>query len=155
MAGQREDALRFGYAGREGARGDDLLAALLAVSEREREARERLLLARDELTDRDERFAALEAELWARFEERERRTGEEIARHEREEARLREEVTHLRQEAILLREDAIRLRVRLDRIQASAPMRLYARFKHFPWLRGIALLRTRQYEATLHERLRG
>ena len=140
MAGQGGDPLGFGDAGREGARGDDLLAALLAVSEREREARERLLLARDELTDRDERFAALEAELWARFEERERRTGEEIARHEREEARLRE--------------DAIRLRVRLDRIQASAPMRLYARFKHFPWLRDIALRRTRQFEATLHERLR-
>jgi hypothetical protein len=126
----------------------DLLAALLAASEREREARERLLLTRDELTDRDERFAALEAELWARFEERERRTGEEIARHEREEARLREEAMHLR-------EEAVRLRVRLDRIQASAPMRLYASFKHFPLLRDIALRRTRQYEATLHDRLRG
>ena len=63
--------------------------------------------------------------------------------------------SHADDEEARLREEAIRLRVRLDRIQASAPMRLYARFKHFPWLRSIALRRTRQYEATLHERLRG
>ena len=126
----------------------DLLAALLAVSEREREARDRLILARDELTDRDDRFAALEAELWARFEEHERGTREEIARHEREEARLREEATRLR-------EEATRLRVRLDGIQASLPMRLYASLKHFPVVRHIALRRTLKYEATLRDRLPG
>ncbi len=119
----------------------NLLAALRAISDREREMRDRLIQARDELNDRDGRFAALEAELWKRFEEHERGTRSEVAHHEREAARLREEV--------------LRLRVRLDGIHASAPMRLYARFKHFPVLRRIAERRTREYEATLQSRLHG
>jgi hypothetical protein len=136
--------------------GDDpaLLAALRASSEREREARERLIEARDELNARDERFAALEDELWSRFEERELRAREEADRLREEADRAREEADRAREEADRAREEAVRLRVRLDGIEASAPMRLYARFKHLPGLRRVAERRTRKYEATLQARLR-
>jgi chromosome segregation ATPase len=146
----------------------DLLAALEASFEREREARDRLIQARDELNDRDERFAALEAELWGHVEEHERSTREEIALQEREATRLREvtirqreelvgmreETTRLRDEATRLRDEATRLRVRLDRIHSSAPMRFYASAKRLPGLRVIAARRTRKYEATVRVRLR-
>jgi hypothetical protein len=144
-----------------------LLAALLAMSERERTARDRLIQARDELSDRDDRFAALEAELWTQFEQHERRTREEAVLHEREEARLREAVVlHEREEARLrdavalheredasLREEIARLRLRLD--QVSAPMRLYAGIKRLPMLRRIAARRIREWQATLRARMHG
>jgi hypothetical protein len=125
----------------------DLLVALQGACEREREARDRLIQARDELNDRDERFAALEAELWQRCEDHERRARAEVGRYERESA-------HLRQETIRLREEAIRLRVRLDRIHCSPPMRVYARLNRLPLMRYIAARRTRKYEATVRVRLR-
>jgi len=118
----------------------DLLVALQGACEREREARDRLIQARDELNDRDERFAALEAELWQRCEDHERRARAEVGRYERESA-------HLRQETI-------RLRVRLDRIHCSPPMRVYARLNRLPLMRYIAARRTRKYEATVRVRLR-
>jgi hypothetical protein len=118
----------------------DLLAALQALAERERDTRDRLIDARDELNDRDDLYATLEAELWAHVEAHELRTREQVARHVREVDSLRDE--------------AIGLRVRLDRIEMSAPMRLYARFKHLPVLRQIAQRRTREYEAALQTRLR-
>jgi uncharacterized coiled-coil DUF342 family protein len=147
----------------------ELFAALQALSERERDARDRLIQARDELNDRVERVAALEEELWLRFEEHELRARDEANRLREEANRLREEANRLREEANRLREEAdrlreeadrrreeaVRLRVRLDGIQASAPMRLYARFKHLPGLRGVAERRTSRYEAALQARLRG
>lgn len=125
----------------------ELVAALHAASARERDARDRLIQARDELNDRVERFAALEEELWSRFEEHELRSREE-------DDHLRQEADSLREEADRLREEAVRLRVRLDGIQASAPMRLYARVKHLPGLRRVTERRTRRYEAALQARLR-
>ncbi|MFZ0040367.1 MAG: hypothetical protein WAK93_03605 [Solirubrobacteraceae bacterium] len=133
----------------------ELLSVLRAASEREREAREQLIRARDELQARDERFAVLEADLWAGCEERERSARGEIARHERAQAALREEVARHRTETALLRDELIRLRVRLDRIVGSPPFRVYTRLQQLPGLKAVRGRRTRAYETALRARLRG
>jgi chromosome segregation ATPase len=130
-----------------------LVAALQAASAREREARNLLIRTRDQLNEREQSFAGLEAELWAHFQAHESRHLEEIGRHQREAARLREEIERAQAEASQLRGDVVRLRVRLDRIQATPPLRLYRAIRRLPGVRGLAEQRTRGYEAALRRRL--
>lgn len=151
----------------------ELHAALRSLSEREETVREELRHARDQLADRDERFAVLEAEMWAGFEARELRHRELIDQHGQEGARLRGEIAAREQEAAALRaeidrlqreaerlngtiavlsEDMLRLQVRLQRILSSPPGRLYARLREAPGLGRLRTWRARQYEAALARR---
>lgn len=115
---------------------------LEASAERERVARDRLIETRDELNDRDDAFTALEAELWARFEEREQAQRAELES-------LREENATLRAETADLRRDNAALRLHLLWILASPPERLYAKLKQLPLLRVIAMWRGRKFMAEL------
>jgi chromosome segregation ATPase len=123
-----------------------LRESVIALADRERLARDKLIEARDELLRREQAFALLEAELWSRFDEHERRATERIAELERELSGLRATVSEREQEAL-------RLRVRLERIEESLPLRVYARAKGLPGLRALAAWRTRGYEAALRRRL--
>ena len=89
---------------------------------------------------RDDRFAVIEAELWAGFEQREQRHREQLEALEQRLAGL-QDVTGAREQELR------RLRVRLDRIVGSAPYRIYQRLQAMPGLRIVRSRRTRAYEA--------
>jgi chromosome segregation ATPase len=103
--------------GEVGSEESDLLAMLEAGAERERRARDRLIEARDELNDRDDAFATLEAEMWARVEQRERGVQTELASLRDENAALRLVQTELAS----LRDENAALRLHLEWILASPP----------------------------------
>lgn len=133
--------------GEVGSEEADLLAMLEASAERERRARERLIEARDELNDRDDAFAALEAEMWARVEEHERGVQGELAELRDENAALREVQRGLAE----LRGENAALRLHLAWILASPPERLYTKLKQLPVLRVIAAWRGRKFAAELNK----
>jgi hypothetical protein len=151
----------------------ELVPSLEALAQLERQTRAQLVDARDQLRDRDERFAVLEAEMWAGFEARERRHRELIEGHGQEGARLRGEIATRDQEASALRaeidrlqhetqllngtiavltEETFRLQVRLQRILSSPPGRLYARFLELPGFSLLRVWRSRRYESALARR---
>ena len=127
------------------------LQALVAL---EREAREGLIRAREELLARDERFAVVEADLWAAFEDRERRHREQVAHYEDAVARLEHQLASVQADNVSLSEDRLRLQIRLERIIDSAPVRAYRHLQHLPGLRAVRSLRTRGYEAAVSARRR-
>lgn len=125
---------------------------------------------RDELADRDERFAVLEAEMWVGFEAREARHRQlleereqewarvrgELAAREREVAALQTEIGRLGSEVqqrdatiAELTETSFLLRFRLQRILASPPGRLYASLFRLPGLNHLQRRRSRRYMADL------
>jgi hypothetical protein len=120
----------------------------------EREAREGLIRAREELLARDEQFAMVEADLWAGFEDRERRHREQVAHAEAALATAERQLAQLQAENVLLSEQRLRLQVRLERITNSAPVAVYRRLQELPGLRTVRSLRTRRYEAAVTARRR-
>ncbi len=123
---------------------------------------------RDELAERDERFAVLEAEMWAGFEAREARHRQLLEQREEEWARARNALTGREQEASALQtevarltgeiqkrdvaiaeltETAFLLRFRLDRILSSPPARLYEALFAIPGLDRVRRWRARRYMA--------
>jgi hypothetical protein len=120
----------------------------------EREAREGLIRAREELLARDERFAMVEADLWAGFEDRERGHRERLARCEEALTGAERQLAQVQADNVLLGEDRLRLQVRLERIINSAPVRVYRSLQDLPGLRGLRALRTRGYEAAVAARRR-
>jgi hypothetical protein len=143
---------RYGTGMRQG-ENDELLPAVRVLAELEREARDRLIQSRDLLHDRDERFAVLEADLWAKFEEHERRNREEVARLARENAALREELVRSEGKAAGVQQEVVRLRVRLDRILQSPPIRLYGKLARLPGLRALKARRANAYNEALRSHL--
>lgn len=132
----------------------DAMTGLQDLVALEREAREGLIRAREELQARDDRFAAVEADLWAGFEDRERRHREQIAHHEAAVAGLEQQLARVQADNVVLSEDRLRLQVRLERIVNSAPMRAYRHLQDLPGLRALRALRTRDYEAAVTARKR-
>ena len=120
----------------------------------EREAREGLIRAREELLARDERFAIVEADLWGGFEDRERRHREQLAHAEEALAAAERQLAEVRADNALLAEERLRLQVLLERITNSAPVAVYRRLQELPGLRTVRSLRTRGYEAAVTARRR-
>jgi hypothetical protein len=118
----------------------------------EREARDGLIRAREQLLARDERFAAVEAALWAGFEEREQRHRAELSRGAQVGESLRQQLEESRAANACLIEANHRLTVRLERILESAPARLYRRLQVLPGIRRIREARTRGYERAVAAR---
>jgi hypothetical protein len=135
-------------------KGSDAAAGLQDLVALEREAREGLIRAREELLARDERFAALEADLWAGFEDRERRHREQLAEYEAALAASEQQLARVQADNVLLSDERLRLQVRLERIINSAPVRVYRHLQDLPGLRVVRALRTGGYEAALNARRR-
>lgn len=114
---------------------------------------------REELAARDERFALLEAEMWAGFEAREARQRQLLEEREQQLARARaceEQLANLRAEIhqrnvtiAELTESTLRLSVRLERILSSPPARLYAALVQQPGLNWLKQWRARGYSTAL------
>jgi hypothetical protein len=118
----------------------------------EREARDGLIRAREQLMARDERFAVVEADLWAGFEERERRHRAELLSGEQMVEALRQQLEESRAAYASLVEANHRLTVRLERVLDSAPARLYRRLQGLPGMRQVRIARTRGYERAVGAR---
>jgi hypothetical protein len=146
--------------------GHDRAEDLVQLAALERQARDGLLRAREQLLARDEGFAAVEADLWAGFEERERRhraellSGEQLAeslRQQLEESRAelerrRVELEQNREANAGLVEANHRLTVRLERVLDLPPARLYRRLQELPGVRWVRSARTRGFERAVAAR---
>jgi hypothetical protein len=132
----------------------DAAAELQELIALERQAREGLIRAQEELLARDERFAVVEADLWASFEDRERRHREQFADYDAAVAGLEQQLARVQADNVVLSEDRLRLQVRLERIINSAPVRAYRNVQDLPGLRAVRELRTRGYEAAVTARKR-
>jgi hypothetical protein len=128
---------------------------LVHLVELEREARDGLIRAREQLLARDERFAAVEADLWAGFEERERKHRAELLRIEEVIESQGQQLEEYRAANTSLVEANHRLTVRLERVLDSAPGRLYRRLQALPGIRRIRDARTRGYERAVAARRHG
>jgi hypothetical protein len=114
---------------------------------------------REELAERDERFAVLEAEMWADFEAREARhrqlleeREQQLARARAREAQLAALQAELHQRDITiaeLTESTFQLSVRLERIRSSPPARLYRAVLSRPALQWLRRWQARRFSAAL------
>lgn len=130
-----------------------------ALTNQEQALRGELRDLRDELAERDERFALLEAEMWAGFEAREARHRQlleerelQLARahaNEQQVAALQAELQQRTATIAELTEATFRLNIRLERILSSPPARLYAALIRLPGLSRLQQWRSRGYSAAL------
>lgn len=108
----------------------ELEKTLSAIAGREGELRRALVDAHDQLLRRDAEIEDLNAEVEQR-RETEKRLGDELEGHRAEE---------------------LRLRVRLDRILASPPGRIYSALRNLPGLRRLQRRRTAGFDAEVARR---
>jgi 2-polyprenyl-3-methyl-5-hydroxy-6-metoxy-1,4-benzoquinol methylase len=74
---------------------------------------------------------------------------DQLLRRDEELQHLREQLAQSKSELAVVREQELRLRIRLDRIQSSAPMRAFELVRELPGIRRVIAHRTAGYEAAL------
>ena len=137
-------SLRIEYEGLA-ARFEELQQAVAAIAAREGELRGALVSAHDQLLRRDDELNGLAAS--AARERTELHQAVDLAWRELE--AVRGELELAQQERDTTRQHALELRVRLQRIQGSAPVVLYSTLKSLPGLRAVDARRTAGFEEAL------